>query len=102
MIIIEISKKASEPSILGEQNGVPKAYCSKSRATRARERVISSSLHGVFSSWDMIEPSLFIVNGVAIDGCDSAGTDTGRDRSMPVESRREKASSEHCDKSSPS
>ena len=101
MIIIKIAIKQVRFQSLVCKN-VFRTYCSNSRATRARERVISSSLHGVLSSWDIIDPSRFMVNGVAIDGCDSAGTDTGRDRSMTVESRRANASSEHCDMSSPS
>lgn len=76
------------------------AYCSYNRRTRALERQISSSLHWP-SSCDIIEPSLFIVKGVAIDEWDSTGTETGRDWSIAAESRRAKTSSEQWDISSP-
>lgn len=94
VIVIEVSP--SQVSIEQmRQKGTSNAYCSNSRATRARERAISSNLHGLLSSWDRIDPSLCMVIGVAIDACCSTGTDTGRERSAATESRLLKPSSEH-------
>lgn len=94
MIVVEVTARMSVV-VQKQIDAKLGAHCSNNRATRARERATSSSLQGVLSSCDKIDPSLCMVSGVAMDGCCSTGTDTGRDRSTALDARRPKTSSEH-------
>jgi hypothetical protein len=73
-------------------------YCSNNRTTRGRDSETSSNLHRL-SSWDRMDASLRIVNGVA-RGCGSNVADKVRGLFDTAESVPQNTSSEHCDSSS--